>query len=450
MIPADADELVTTQDIAARYKATEKNVAYWATLPEFPEGWPQGPGRTLVREAAQVDAWLKKHLAVHWAKGQDSGNPFGLPAGKPTDLVTLSDICTWEGKALGRTEPVPEATVRGYLSRKVLPAPDRTPNDGKQPEVFERKWFRETAYKFVNRPRKRMRRQTKAEEAPATEQTPAAGGVLPSPSSTARSGHLDTQAIATTYAVSGPTAKAWTRADGFPTAGDNGYSAAEVDEWVRTHRMRSWTAARRRAEQAGQARPASDPSVGALKEQAEPAPPADSTAQAQGGQDVLTAATIGARYGVSEHTGRQWTKVTEKREGRKILRRAFPAPLADRSDESVYASSDVDAWVREHRPHVWAAYKGTGPALVNPLPEGDLLDLLDIYDFAEVLGMATRGEPLARETVTAYHARGQVPYADRTAGDGKKPEVFSDHWFRRTVYEFVLSRRGSGNFGARS
>lgn len=450
MIPADADVLVTTQDIAERYEATEKNVAYWATLPGFPEGWPQGPGRTLVREATEVDEWLKKNLAVHWAKGQDSGNPFGLPAGKPKDLVTLSDICGWEGKALGRTGPVPEATVRGYLSRKVLAAPDRTPGDGKQPEVFERKWFRETAYKFVNRERKRMRRQVKAEDAVSTEQAPAAGGTLPSPTLPARSAYLDTRSIATTYSVSGPTAKAWTRADGFPSAGDDGYDAAEVDEWVRKHRSRSWTAARRRAEQAGRTRPAGDSSADALDEQVEPAPAAGSATEAQGAEDTLTAATIGARYGVSEYTGRQWTKVTEKREGRKILRRAFPAPLEGRSDESAYDPSDVDAWVREYRPHVWAAYKGTGPALVNPLPEGDLLDLLDIYDFAEVLGMATRGEPLARETITAYHARGQVPYADRTAGDGKKPEVFSDHWYRRTVYEFVLSRRGSGNFGARS
>ncbi|MEU7540133.1 hypothetical protein AB0B30_39485 [Streptomyces narbonensis] len=449
MIPADADELVTTQDIAQRYKAHEKTVRNWMMVPGFPEGWPQGPGRTLVRKAAEVDRWLKENRPVEWAKGQDSGNPFGLPAGKPTDLVTLSDICAWEGKALGRTEPVPEATLRSYISRKVLAAPDRTPGDGKRPEVFERKWFRLTAYNFVNRPRTRMRRQTKAEEAPASEQAPAAGGVLPSPSPTARAEYLAPQGIATTYAVSGPTAKAWTRVDGFPEAGDNGYSAAEVDEWVRNNRRRSWAAARRRAEQAGRTRP-TDSSVDAGGNQVKPAPATGSATGTQGGHDALTAATIGARYGVSEQTGRQWTTVREKREGRKILRRAFPAPLDSRSAEAEYAPGDVDAWVRENHPHVWAVYTGTGPALVNPLPEGDPLDLLDIYDFAEILGMATRGEPLARETITAYHARGQVPYVDRTSGDGKKPEVFSDHWYRRTVYEFVLSRRGSGNFEARS
>ncbi|WP_331729329.1 hypothetical protein OG592_43700 (plasmid) [Streptomyces avidinii] len=450
MIPADADELVTSQDIAEKYKVNEGNVAYWTTLEEFPEGWPSGPGRTLVRDAALVDEWLKKNLPVYWAKGQDSANPFGLPAGGPKDLVTLSDICTWEGKALGRPEPVPDATLRGYISRKVLPGPDRTPLDGKRPEVLERKWFRETAYKFVNRPR-RMRRQTKAEDAAATEQAPAAGGALPGRSSTARTGYLDAQAIATTYSVSGQTARGWIRVEGFPKAGEHGYSAAEVDDWVRENRRRSWAAAQRRAELSGHAwagSAAADTDADSQQGLVEMAQAVEPATEAQGEQAELTAEKIGPRYGVSEHTGLQWVKVEEKREGDKVVRRAFPAPL--RTQPRTYDQHEVDVWVEEHRPHAWAAFKGTGPTLVNPLPEGDPLDLLDIYDFAEVVGMATRGEPLARETIASYHSRGQVPFADRTAGDGKKPRVFQDHWFRRTVYEFVLSRRGSGNFDVRA
>jgi hypothetical protein len=452
VIPADGDELVTTQDIVEKYQATEANVAYWVKLPGFPEAWPHGPGRTLVRKAAQVDEWMKENLPVHWAKGQVSDNPFGLPAGKPTDLVTLADICEWEGKALGRKEPVPVGTLRSYMSKKPpkMPGPDRVPGDGKQPEVGERRWFRKTAYDFVNRPR-RMRRQTKAAEAAVNEQAPAVDSALAGRSSTARTGYLDVQAIAATYRVSGQTAKAWTRADGFPPASGDSYSAPEVDEWVRNNRKRSWTAAERHAELAGRAWPGS-PATGssnALDEHVEPAPPTEPTPEGRGWKDALTLESIALRYGVSESTARQWTKVKEKREGRRILRRAFPTPLNDRSGVQAYAPNDIDAWVRENRPHVWAAYTGTGPKLVNPLPEGDPLDLLDIYDFAEVLGMSTRGEPLARETITAYHARGQIPYADRTAGDGKKPEVYSDHWYRRTVYEVVLNRKGTGNFGAR-
>ncbi|MGD1220648.1 hypothetical protein AB9Q10_19715 [Streptomyces krungchingensis] len=450
MIPADADELVTSQDIAEKYEANEGNVAYWTTLPGFPEGWPSGPGRTLVRDAALVDEWLKENLPVHWAKGQDSDNPFGLPAGRPKDLVTLSDICAWEGKALGRTEPVPEATLRGYISRKVLPGPDRTPGDGKRPEVTERKWFRETAYTFVNRKR-RMRRQTTAEESAVSEQAPAVGSELPGRSTIARTEHLDAQGIATAYSVSGQTARGWIRAEGFPEAGENGYSAAAVDEWVHENRRRTWAAAQRRAQLPGHAwadSSASDEDAGAQKDLADRAPAAEPAAQAHGEQAELTAEMIGPRYGVSEYTGLQWTKVKEKREGDKVVRRAFPAPRS--TQPRTYDQHEVDAWVEKHRPHVWAAFKGTEPALVHDLPEGDPRDLLDIYDFAEVLGMTTRGEALARETVRAYHARGQVPFADRTADDGKKPRVFQDHWYRETVYGFVLSRRGSGRFGRRS
>ncbi|WP_051715401.1 hypothetical protein [Streptomyces sp. NRRL S-475] len=444
MIPADADELVTSQDIAEKYKANEGNVAYWTTLPGFPEGWPSGPGRTLVRDAALVDEWMKKNLPVHWAKGQDSDNPFGLPAGRPKDLVTLSDICAWEGKALGRKEPVPEGTLRSYISTKKMPGPDRTPGDGKRPEVTERKWFRETAYEFVNRPR-RMRRQTKTEEPVATEQTPAADGSLPSRSSTARTGNVDAKDIAITYSVSGQTARGWIRAEGFPAAGEDGYSAAEVDEWVRENRRRTWAAAQRRAELSGHAW--ADADARSQKDLAEPTPAAEPAAEAEGEQAQLTAEMIGPRYGVSEYTGLQWVEVKEKREGDKVIRQAFPAPR--RTQPRTYDQHEVDAWVEQHRPHVWAAFKGTGPALVHDLPEGDPRDLLDIYDFAEVLGMTTRGEALARETVHAYHARGQVPRADRTADDGKKPRVFQDHWYRETVYRFILSRRGPGRFGPR-
>ncbi|MFE0774834.1 hypothetical protein [Streptomyces sp. NPDC058861] len=444
MIPADADELVTTQDIAEMYQANEHTVTYWTGLPGFPEGWPAGPGRTLVRDAAEVDEWLKTNLPVHWAKGQDSDNPFGLPAGGPKDLVTLSDICVWEGKALGRTEPVPEATLRTYISRKKMPGPDRVPRDGKTPEVTERKWFRETAYEFVNRPR-RMRRQTNAAEPPAGEQTPAVGSALPSRSVTTRTGHLDVLAIATTYGVNAQTVRGWTRAAGFPEACEQGYSPAEVDAWVRENRRQTWAKAQRRAELSGRAWAGSSESGKGAAVQREPAEPA---AEVQGEQAPLTAEMIGPRYGVSEHTGLEWVAVKEKREGDEVIREAFPTPR--RTRPRMYDPREVDAWVEKHRPHVWAAFKGTGPALVYELPEGDPRDLLDIDDFAEVLGMVTRGETLVRETVRAYHSRGQIPFADRTADDGKKPRVFQDHWYRETVYRFVLSRRGSGRFGPRS
>ena len=74
---------------------------------------------------------------------------------------------------------------------------------------------------------------------------------------------------------------------------------------------------------------------------------------------------------------------------------ARPTTILVRGEGSrVWDQDDVDDWVKEARPHVWAAFKGTGPVLLNPLPEGDPRDLLDVDDFAEVWGIATRGEPM--------------------------------------------------------
>ncbi|MGW7196143.1 hypothetical protein [Streptomyces chryseus] len=438
MIRADADEeVVTSEEIAQKYGVTEPIVLYWSTMKGFPEGWPSGPGRTLVRDAAAVDDWLRENLPVHWAKGQDSDNPHGLPEGGARDLVSLADIAQWEAKALGRQEPVPTATLRGYLSKGTMPEPDRTPGDGQQPEVRDRMWFRKTAYDWVNRPR-RMRRQKKNDA--QAEQGPAADQPLKRSSVAGRAPRVDIEAIAGTYGVSRPTASSWSRTEGFPQGGD----PAEVDAWVRAERPRSWAAAQRRAGHEAQA------TAGASADHAEESSAA-AAAKAKGGSGErveLGLEEIGPRYGVPKPTGVSWTRVKEKREGGKAVRRAFPAPL--RTGPRVWASDEVDAWVKEFRPHVWAAYTGSGPVLANPLPEGDPQDLLDVDDFAEVWGMATRGEPVARETINAYHNRGQIPFADRTPDDGKTPRVLEYHWYRKTVYDVITSRRGPGNFEPRT
>ncbi|MCX4792020.1 hypothetical protein OG369_41770 [Streptomyces sp. NBC_01221] len=438
MIRADADEeVVTSEEIAQKYEVTEPIVLYWSTMKGFPEGWPSGPGRTLVRDAAEVDDWLQVNLPVHWAKGQDLENPYGLPEGGAKDLVSLADIAQWEAKALGRQEPVPTPTLRGYLSKKTMPQPDRLPGDGKRPEVLDRMWFRKTAYDWVNRPR-RMRRQKKSDA--QAEVAPAAGQPSKRPSGSGQAPRVDVDWIVATYGVSRPTAGSWSRTEGFPKEGD----PADVDAWVRAERPRSWAAAQRRAGQGTQA------SAGVSADHQEE-PAAAPAAKAKDGPDErveLALEEIGPRYGAPKHTGVSWTRVKVKREDGKVVRRAFPAPL--RTGPRAWASAEVDAWVKEYRPHVWAAYTGAGPVLANPLPEGDPQDLLDIDDFAEIWGIATRGEPLARETVNSYHNRGQIPFADRTPDDGKTPRVLEYHWYRKTVYDVITSRRGRGNFEPRT
>ncbi|MGW1163822.1 hypothetical protein ACWD48_37810 [Streptomyces sp. NPDC002519] len=439
MIPADADEeVLTSEEIAEKYKVNVPQVGYWSEMKGFPEGWPDGPGRTLVRDAREVDEWLHENLPVHWARGQESDNPHGLPEGNPKDLLSLKDIGELEAKALGRDEPVPAATLRGYLSKETMPKPDRTPGDGLKPEVTDRRWFRQTVYDWVNRPRS-MRRQKKTDggaggaPAPARRQPKKQSGAAQQSSS-----RVDVDGIAAKYGVSRPTASRWTRTEGFPAPDGADYDATLVDAWVRSERRRTWEAAQRLPAAAEAAGPSEAP-----EEQAPAAAGAGRRSRSKKGVE-LAADQIGPRYGVPPETGTNWTRVKEKRENGRVVRKAFPTPL--RTAPRAWDQDEVDDWVKEARPHVWAAFKGTGPVLLNPLPEGDPRDLLDVDDFAAVWGVATRGEPLARETVTSYHTRGQIPYADRTPDDGKKPRVLSYHWYRETVYDVITSRRGPGNF----
>jgi hypothetical protein len=248
---------------------------------------------------------------------------------------------------------------------------------------------------------------------------------------------LDADAIAGKYRVTGRTARAWTQAEGFP--GPNGlgtYAAAAVDNWVRSNRPRSWAAAQQPAAK-------SKPAKAAARR------PADGTKRPRTAEPLaLDTAGIARRFSVPEPTVASWTKVKEKTEGGKVVRKPFPTPVTTRPKRE-WDQTQIDAWVEVHRPHVWAAFAGTGPVLVNPLPAGDPRDLLDIDDFGEILGNATRGTPVAHDTMVAYHNRGQIPFADRKPDDGGKPRVFAYHWYRQTVYDHILQRSGPGRFGPR-
>ncbi|MFE3558405.1 hypothetical protein ACFXKW_26620 [Streptomyces sp. NPDC059193] len=437
---------MTVEEIATRYTVATTQVYNWTSMPGFPEGWTVGMvGDTLVRNADDVDAWLKANFPVHWAKGQDSDNPFGLPKGGDRDLVSLAEICRFEATALGRTEPVPTPTLRGYLSKGKMPQPDRLPGDGQRPEVPDRRWFRKTAYDWVNRPRQRMRRQTKAEEPEAKQNPVAQQSAVPVVSAVQQGGTLTLPGISSKYGVIGRTAGSWTQAAGFPEAAVDpaGYDAAAVDEWVRVNRPRAWATSRRRPV-AEAAAPAVEAKTPAKTGPATTRPASDKGRSRSRSPVELEVEGIVQRFGVPRGTAANWITVTEKRDGDTMVRPGFPEPRRRRP--RAWDQDEVDAWVEKARPHVWAAFTGSGPVLVNPLPEGDPDDLLDIDDFGKVLGNATRGEPVLRDTMAAYHNRGQIPYADRAPEDGGIPRVFSYHWYRRTVNAFVLSRPGPGNF----
>ncbi|MEU5417759.1 hypothetical protein [Streptomyces sp. NPDC020667] len=84
-----------------------------------------------------------------------------LPAGSPSDLLTLKEIAELDAAARGRSKPLALSSLATYRSQGLLAMPDRVPGDRQEPEVAEEKWFRSTAYEFINS-RRKPGRPTKA------------------------------------------------------------------------------------------------------------------------------------------------------------------------------------------------------------------------------------------------------------------------------------------------
>ncbi|WP_328372980.1 hypothetical protein OG800_49435 (plasmid) [Streptomyces sp. NBC_00445] len=160
MIPADAEDTeLTAVEIAEKYQVEVSTVHNWSRDPSFPSGRTVGAaGDLLVRDAQAVDDWLSENFPARWAVGQGRQNPHNLPDWGPKTLVSLKQIAEFEAKILGRDKPVPTATLRGYISKETMPGPDRTPGDGKRPEVTDRRWYWKTASAWLNRKRQRTKR----------------------------------------------------------------------------------------------------------------------------------------------------------------------------------------------------------------------------------------------------------------------------------------------------
>ncbi|MFI1258992.1 hypothetical protein ACH4U6_35175 [Streptomyces netropsis] len=84
-----------------------------------------------------------------------------LPAGRPSDLLTLQKIAELDAAARGRSKPLALSSLATYRSQGLLAKPDRVPGDGQEPEVDEEMWFLSTAHEFINS-RRKPGRPTKA------------------------------------------------------------------------------------------------------------------------------------------------------------------------------------------------------------------------------------------------------------------------------------------------
>lgn len=236
---------------------------------------------------------------------------------------------------------------------------------------------------------------------------------------------LDRAGIADTYGELPRTVDAWVRLLNFPDPIAEGeWDAQQVDAWVKVSRPQSWPARAQRADASVEEPTAAQESSGNAAETAAPG--------AAGADELEGKAGLALRYGVSEATVGTWTRI----EG-------FPGSVGGR-----WRTSAVDGWVEQQRAHVWAEFKGEGPTVVIPPPEGDPKDLYDVGGYGVILGNATRGEPLPRTTAQTYKRQGHLEPPDRTPGDRKRPEVFEDMWFLETITKHVYSRRGQGRLRA--
>ncbi len=137
MIPADGD-VDTVKSIAQRFAVDEDTVRGWVVQPGFPPH--VGSERKRLFAASKVDAWVLEHRPLDYAAA--TGEPY-TSGGDPNDLLDPDDFAVARAARLGRPA-VSAATISGYVTRALLPAPDRRPGDGKKPPVARNSWYRRT------------------------------------------------------------------------------------------------------------------------------------------------------------------------------------------------------------------------------------------------------------------------------------------------------------------
>lgn len=144
MIPAGT-ATSTPAAIAKRFRVDTDTVANWAAA----EGFPRNCG-TPKRRAfpdAEVDAWVERHRPAIWRAVHEE--PF-VSEGHPEDLLDIVEFAALRARRTGRDRPATPNAMLSYISRRQIPQPDRTPGDGKFPQVAGKMWFRRTVDEHVS------------------------------------------------------------------------------------------------------------------------------------------------------------------------------------------------------------------------------------------------------------------------------------------------------------
>ncbi|MFC7992155.1 hypothetical protein ACFUV2_22875 [Streptomyces pilosus] len=236
---------------------------------------------------------------------------------------------------------------------------------------------------------------------------------------------IDEAGISARYGVKPKDTAVWTTLVNFPARGEDGlWDVALVDAWVQAMRPQYWPP-----------RPET-PAAGAVT-----SPRKGKQKKAAVAPVTETRSEMAKRFGMTFNAVDAWTKATERRDSSgKVVAAAFPPP----APEGRWDATAVDAWVRIHRPRVWAAYAGGEPQFAKPLPAGDPRDLLNITEYGVIRGNAISGKPASRRTMQSYLLRGQIEAPDRRPGDRKRPEVFEPMWYRETIYQEIRRRLTRG------
>jgi hypothetical protein len=249
--------------------------------------------------------------------------------------------------------------------------------------------------------------------------------------STGAAGRIDHAGICAAYEQRPQTVDSWVRLLNFPAQGHDGlWDAERVDIWVRGNRPQAWPA---RGAAPGTPAPPANPAASAEQQAEDRATAPDDAGvgegRGDGADELLNLSALAGRYQVSLSAVNSW--------------RAAPG-FPGSPEPGKWRASQVDAWVKENRAHVWAELTGTGPKVVVAPPQGDPQDLYDLTGYGIILGNATRGKPLSPSTISGYKARGLLEPPDRKPGDRKKPEVFEQMWYLETIRRHVYGRRGPG------
>ncbi|WP_331757960.1 hypothetical protein OIE82_34860 (plasmid) [Streptomyces althioticus] len=133
---------------------------------------------------------------------------------------------------------------------------------------------------------------------------------------------------------------------------------------------------------------------------------------------------ISERYDVHRDTAYKWTGEP-----------GFPSAVDRAGKAEVYDEDEVDEWLRKNFPGVWIkGQKGRNPL---GLPPGGDRDLLPLRRIGELEGRAFNRKATEVGTLRTYISKGILARPDRRPGDGQRPEVTEDMWFRSTAYAYL-------------